>query len=351
MTENIEQRICIKFCFKLGKTGTETYEMMKTAFADEAMSRARVFEWFRRFKEGRESADSDPRSGRPSTSRNENMIARVNALVRSDRRLTVREIAEECEISTGSCDEILREDLNMHRVSAKFVPRLLTEDQKDQRLAISSDLFDRATNDPQFMRLVITGDESWIYGYDPETKQQSSQWKTPGSPRPKKARQVRSKIKVMLLVFFDADGIVHHEYTPQGQTVNKEFYLDVMRRLREVVRRKRPQLWASGRWMLHHDGAPAHTSNVVQQFLAKHGTIQVPHPPYSPDMSPPDFFLFPKIKRTFKGHRFEDIETIKQNSTQQLRDIPKSEFQKCYDDWKHRWAKCVTANGAYFEGD
>lgn len=104
MTENIEQRICIKFCFKLGKTGTETYEMMKTAFADEAMSRARVFEWFRRFKEGRESADSDPRSGRPSTSRNENMIARVNALVRSDRRLTVREIAEECEISTAEND-------------------------------------------------------------------------------------------------------------------------------------------------------------------------------------------------------------------------------------------------------
>ncbi|GFT02829.1 protein GVQW3 [Trichonephila clavipes] len=185
--------------------------MMKTAFGDEAMSHARVFEWLRRFKEGRQSVNSDPRSGHPSTSRNEDKIAQVKAVVRSYRCLTVREIAQECHIFIGSCDEILRKDLNMRRVSAKFVPRLLTEDQQFQRLATSSDLFQSESDDLEFMKLIITGDESWVYGYDPETKQQSSQWKTPGSPWPKKARQVRSKIKVMLIVFFDADGIVHHE--------------------------------------------------------------------------------------------------------------------------------------------
>ncbi|GFY21789.1 uncharacterized protein TNCV_1169331 [Trichonephila clavipes] len=146
------------------------------------------------------------------------------------------------------------------------------------------------------MKLIITGDESWVYEYVPETKLQSSQWKTSGSPRPKKARQVRSKIKVLSIVLFDADGIVHQDYAPQGQTVNKEFYLDVMRRLREAVRRKRPVLWASFRWMLHHDGAPAHTANLVQQFLTKNGTIQAAHPPYSPDMSPLDFSSFPRSR-------------------------------------------------------
>ncbi|GFY07602.1 putative mariner transposase [Trichonephila clavipes] len=103
--------------------------------------------------------------------------------------------------------------------------------------------------------------------------------------------------------------------------------------------------------MLHHGEASAHTTNLVQQFLTKHRTIQVAHPPYSPVMSPPDFFLFPNNKKTLKGHRFQDIENIKQNSTHQLQVIPKSEFQKCFEDWKHRWAKCVTADGAYFEGD
>ncbi|GFW66716.1 putative mariner transposase [Trichonephila clavipes] len=128
-----------------------------------------------------------------------------------------------------------------------------------------------------------------------------------GSPRPKKARQVRSKIKVMLIVFFDAYGIFHHEYALHDQTVNKEFYLDVMRRLRESVRRKGLVLWTSSCQMLHHDGAPAHTTNLVQQFLRKNGTIQVAHPPYSPDMSPPDFFPLSQdqehLKRTpVSGH-------------------------------------------------
>ncbi|GFW63551.1 protein GVQW3 [Trichonephila clavipes] len=244
MCENTDQRICIKFSFKFGKTGTETYETMTKAFGDEAMSRARVFEWFRRFKEGRQSVNIDPRSRRPSTSRNEHKIAQMKAVVLSQLRLTVREITQECHISVGSCDGILRKDLNMLRVSAKFVPRLLTENQQFQRLATSSDLFQSASDDPEFMKLIITGDEALAYGYDPETKQQSWQWKTPGSPWPKEARQVRSKIKVTLIVFFDADGIVHLEYAPHSQTVNKEFYLVVLRRSREDVRRKRPVLWA-----------------------------------------------------------------------------------------------------------
>ncbi|GFU55420.1 protein GVQW3 [Trichonephila clavipes] len=86
--------------------------MMKTAFGDEAMSRARVFEWLRRFKESRQSVNSDPRSGHPSTSRNEDKIAQVKAVVHSGRYLAVREIAQECHVSVGSCDEILRKDLD-----------------------------------------------------------------------------------------------------------------------------------------------------------------------------------------------------------------------------------------------
>lgn len=98
-------------------------------------------------------------------------------------------------------------------------------------------------------------------GYDVETKAQSSQWRHSGSPRPKKARQVRSNVKVMLTVFFDFNGIVHHEFLPQGQTINKECYklqlgnLQVQRRLREAIRKKRLDLWQNNSWLLHHDNA------------------------------------------------------------------------------------------------
>jgi len=78
-------------------------------------------------------------------------------------------------------------------------------------------------------------------------------------------------INIKKLAFLASEGIVHHEYAPDGQTINKEFYLEVLRHLHESVRRKRPEKWRDGDWILHHN-VPAHTSNLVQQFLAKHGT-------------------------------------------------------------------------------
>ena len=179
-------------------------------------------------------------------------------------------------------------------MAAKFVPRLLTLDQKECRVTNSSDLLENARDNPFFLSSIITGDESWVYGYDPETKAQSSVWKHPDSSRPKKARQVQSKTKVLLTVFFDLKGILHHEYAPEGQTVNKEYYLQVLRHLRDAVRRKRPELCATRNWKLHHDNAPAHVAQLIQNFLAKHGIENIQHSPYSPDLSPPDFFLFPK---------------------------------------------------------
>ncbi|UYV63132.1 CLCN3 [Cordylochernes scorpioides] len=94
-------------------------------------------------------------------------------------------------------------------------------------------------------------------------------WKLPHEPRPKKARQVRSNVKVLLTVFFDCRGVVHHEFLPQGRTVNKEYYLQAMRNLREAIRQKRPDLWKNKNWLLHHDNAPAHTSCLCATFWPK----------------------------------------------------------------------------------
>ena len=94
--------------------------------------------------------------------------------------------------------------------------------------------------------------------------------------------------------------------------------------LRYAVSRKRPRFWSSGDWLLHHDNAPAHSSNLVQQFLAKHKIVQLRQPSYSPDITPCDFWMFPKLKMALKGKRFDDIETIQSNATHELKAIPKS---------------------------
>lgn len=157
--------------------------------------------------------------------------------------------------------------------------------------------------------------------------------------------------RVLLTVFFDCRGVVHYEFLPQGRTVNKEYYLQVMRNLREAIRQKRPDLWKNKNWLLHHDNAPAHTSLLVREFLAKNNTLIMPQPPYSPDLAPCDFFLFPKLKRPMKGRRYATIEEIKTASKEDLNKITKNDFSKCFEDWKKRYHKCIMSDGDYFEGD
>jgi transposase len=138
-----EQRACIKFCVKNGKTSAETLQKLRTTFSDDCLSQAVVYQWVKRFKEGRESLKDDPHPGRPSTARNEQKVAQVREKIRADRRLTIKEIAEEVNISFGSCQAILTEDLAMRCVATKFVPRLLSDDQKSRRLEVCEELKQR----------------------------------------------------------------------------------------------------------------------------------------------------------------------------------------------------------------
>ena len=135
---------------------------------------------------------------------------------------------------------------------------------------------------------------------------------------------------------FDWKGSVHHEFFPRGETVNKDFYLKVMERLREAVRRKKPEAWTNKTWMLHHDNAPVHALLLIREFFAKQEKIVMPQSPYSPDLTPADFFLFQKLKSALKVRRFQTIEKIKENSLQDLRAIPHNTFQDAFQNWKKK---------------
>jgi len=239
----------------------------------------------------------------------------------------------------------------MRRVAAKVVLKLLTFEQKSIRQSISKDMRSRVNSDDTFLKRIITRDETWVCRYDIETKKQASQWICTGEPRPRKARQCRSNMKVFLIAYFDWQGVVYHEFTPNGQTIIKEYYLDILRRLRETIHKKRPILWRSNSWVLHHNNAPAHKLSLVSDFLEKYGTITVPQHSYSPDLALVDYFLFPKLKIGLKGRRLQVIENIKKESLMDMKAIPKSAYEKCFQSWMERWRKSITRRGEYFEGD
>ena len=144
---------------------------------------------------------------------------------------------EEARISKTVYHEILTEDFGMHHVAAKFVPCLLSVDQIQNYVDVSKELVDSADADENFLKNV-TGDETMKLKQKPSLCSGSQKC----HPGPKKTHQVRSNVKVMLSTFFDCEGIIHHEFLPRFQTVNKDYYLKVMKRLREAVRRKGPDL-------------------------------------------------------------------------------------------------------------
>jgi len=191
MDQRKKQRVCIKFCAILGKSAKKTLTMIQQAFGDQSLSRAQVFQLYAWFKTGHTSVNDDEHTRRPRSCTTPETVARIQELLRQDRRRTIHDIAEEVGICYGICQRVLTEELGMHRVAAKFVPRTLTADQKQQRV-VCTELRQLASDDVTFLSRVITGDESWVNGYNPETKQQSSQWKSPTSPRPKKARHVKA---------------------------------------------------------------------------------------------------------------------------------------------------------------
>ncbi|UYV81186.1 hypothetical protein LAZ67_20000260 [Cordylochernes scorpioides] len=217
-----------------------------------------LLKWFSRFLKGREKVNDDQHTARPRSLRCEENKLKI-------KRISIKDLSSETGLSVGLCHQIVTKDLDMIRMSSKFVPRILTGTKGE------------------WMQKIITRDETWVYQYDPETKRQSSQWIERGEPKPKKARFAKSKVKTLLVTFFDINGLVHHEFIPFGRTINQEVYLGIMRHLREAVRLKRPERWQNNDWILHVDNARPHTAHVVLQFLAKHSTIQIPDPPYSPN--------------------------------------------------------------------
>jgi histone-lysine N-methyltransferase SETMAR len=126
------------------------------------------------------------------------------------------------------------------------------------------------------------------------------------------------------------------------------FSLQVLRRdLIRAVKKKRPV--KDGKFFLHHDNATPHTSSVTRSVLAERGIGTIAHPPYSPDLAPCDFWLFPTIKRDLRGHRFDDVEDLPVVVRECVRRIPSGDFKNCFNSWVHRHQKCVKYVGEYFE--
>ena len=156
-----------------------------------------------KFKRGDFCTCDPPRPGRPKTVTTPKIIDQIHELILEDRRLSAKSIAEQLGISRERVGSSIHGDLDMQKLSAKWVPKCLNADQKRQRCQTSEQLLEFFRRDPNdFLSRLVTMDETWLYHYDPETKQQLMEWLHSGSPRPKKFQVQKSAGKVLASVFF-----------------------------------------------------------------------------------------------------------------------------------------------------
>ncbi len=213
----------------------------------------------------------------------------------------------------------------MRKVAAKWVPHCLNQQQIQARLDTTKALLKRyEQEDEHFLNRIVAIDETWVRCYEPELKRQSCKWHTPASPRPAKVRRNQSNLKVLMIFAYDNSGILSSHSVPTGQTVNSEYYAHYLQKiLRSAIRKKRPDLLNAGPVILH-DNATPHVSTHVTTLLTSYSWETLRHPPYSPDLSPCDYDLFPKLKIPVRGIHYHDLDELKDAEAKDVRRVNSS---------------------------
>lgn len=345
----MDQRSTLKTLAKANKTATEAHKILVEAYGDKALSFRTTCRWISAFKSGREETSDERGKASIRTARTMENIKLVENILNEDRRKTVEEVASESGLSHGTVQRILQDDLRLKKYSARWIPRLLDDGHKEAHLKFARQFKkDHFQQGRAFLDKFVTQDETWICYYTPELKSQSSEWLPAGSDPPKKAKSCPSTKKLMLSIFWDSEGIIYQHWVARGQTIYSKYHCNVLQSFRDHMRRKRPDKYKNG-YVLHLDNARVHTSKETTEFMAKAGIKTYPHPPYSPDLAPSDFYLFPKLKKQLAGLRFVSDQEVKSQTEGVLQELSKNGLMEAFEAWSKRCDKCIEMQGSYVE--
>ena len=192
-SSKVEYRAVIRYLYLKSKTGKEIHGELADVYGSSAQSYAQVKFWVGEFKRGRTSLEDEASSGRPLDATDEEMCKKVRDLVYSDRRIQVEETAQALGISHGSVSTIRHDRLGMRKLTARWVPKSLSDEQVATRASVCSALLKRFRSKDDFLLRLVTVDETWVHYYEPENKAQSRQWVGPGSPRPKRRNHLLAR--------------------------------------------------------------------------------------------------------------------------------------------------------------
>ncbi len=348
ISSKLVQRINIHFCVKLGWTLDDIHTCLLHVFSQHCLHHKTIRFWFNSFTNRCTTLVDQFRDLKRRTRRSPANVQAVKTTIEADRSLTIQALHHRTGIPTHSIQCILTKDLKLRRRSAKLVPAVLTPNHLRQTLECSQIMLRVIRQRASVMKRIVTMDETFVYMYDPLSKVQASQWLARGQVCPVHSRLPRAIGKCMLITICDWKGMVHHEYICGG-TINTAVFLQILGHFQNAMKTKRPR--SRGKFYLHMDNASPHMARDTRLHLLFTGVCCLDHPPYSPDLTPSDFWLYPRLKRGLKGHWFWSLDTLEAAVDTEIANIASHEYEEYFTHkWPMRWARCVFKDGDYFEG-
>lgn len=338
---NEEIRSVIHFFYLQSTPPAEVAKKLEEVYRNDAVSRSAVYYWYKEFDSGRTSIKTLPRAGRPPQ---QDYVEAVDRIIHEHPYSSARSIATQLSLSPMTVTKILKEDLHMKKRLRRWVPKILTIEQKQMRTSISLRMLRYLENLTLKQRhAIVTCDESWFYlSYSHESK-----WCTEGEEPPISGKRLMNEEKVLIFTAFSISGIIMIHDLPENVTFNSTYMCDyILPQLteiaQEVVRQKTKHCL-----VLHFDNAKPHTSKKTLNKINELGWRKLDHPPYSPDISPNDFFLYGYIKSKLVEYspssREELISAIKEICSE----IPPKVWENVYMSWLRRLKAVHECGGEY----
>ena len=235
-------------------------------------------------------------------------------------------------------------DLGMKKGCAKVVPKILTPEQKEHRVNCCVDTLENIENDPDFFQNVILVTKLGFLNMIQRLRDNPCIGRAP-NPLGRRKRAWASLNSKQWWLFFSISGGLSTLIGRLKVRLSIRFIIKMFWRPSVNVCDEGDQTCGRMPRILHHDNAPAHNALSVKRCLAKNKIPVMEHPPYSPDLAPCEFFLFPKIKSALKGTRFESVDAVKVKATQLLNSITQDDLQHCFQQWKILMERCRDRGG------
>ncbi|KAF2367367.1 Transposase type 1 [Trinorchestia longiramus] len=326
--------------FKLGHNAFEATANINRVWGEESTRDRTVRRWFGKFRSGDESLKDEEGRGRLGSLENE----QLHAVVEQNPRQSVREMSQTLGVSIAT---VLRHLKIIGKVKKldKWVPHELNENQKLRRFEVCSMLYLRNTNDSVLDR-IVTCDEKWVL-YN--NCKRSGQWLDRDEPPKHFPKPMLHQKKIMVTVWWSAIGVIHYSFLGVNETINAERYCNDFAVMHARLSEKRPALVNRRGPILLHDNARPHVARMTVQKLTELGYETLPHPPYSPDLSPTDYHLFKHLSTFLDGKTFRFKQEVETTFKDFVASQPLTFYPQGINNLVVRWQRCIVAQGSYFD--